>query len=173
MSMPETIALEHPAADRLELATYSPDMAAELWAYSQVIADPAVGLLQPSERDLARWVEAYPRFIAEQIYAPYFIRTAEDEVLGMVDLSDHRGPIADANYGILPAARRQGLARTALQSLMQAGQLHWGLQEVRFDIAEVNTPSQRVVQSVGAVRSSLGSMTHSNGQIVNTWSKVL
>lgn len=173
MSMPETIALDHAVAERLEIATLSTDLGAELWAYSQEISDPAIGLLRPTERDLARWVEAYPAFITEQLYAPYFIRTAEDDVVGMVDLSDRRGPIADANYGILPAARRQGLARTALQSLMQVGQLRWGLKEVRFDIAEVNVPSQRVVQSVGAVRSMLPDMTNSNGQVVQTWSKIL
>lgn len=154
MRMPDTIELDHPVATYLELATLSSDLTEELFAYTESVADPAVGLRHVERARIARATKSFGELVNEQTMAPYFVRSDAGEALGMFELADHnRGGYADVNYGLGKEMRGQGIGRMALVALLGTARQEWGLQRAGFMIAHTNESSQALVRSIGGIRS--------------------
>ncbi len=110
--------------------------------------------------DAAMFIGLHARPQPEQDGAFFaIIRTDTGEVLGSIsfDHIDWEIGVADVGYWVSAQARGEGVATTALASLVAWGQRELRLVEVRLHVAAKNHVSQRVAERAGFVRADADS----------------
>ena len=110
--------------------------------------------------DAATFIEMHARPQPEQDGAFFaIIRTDNDEVLGSISFEhiDWDLGVADAGYWVSAESRGDGVATSALESLVEWGRGELRLVEVRLHVAAKNHVSQRVAERAGFVRADADS----------------